>query len=98
MSESQQTNSSSPAFELGVKNNANWQDLMDALVQKRIELGISQREMAKRLGVSQPAVAQFELSSANPTISTLIRYANKLGVELEWSLNMPAAASVPGSQ
>lgn len=86
MTKTQQTNSPSPVFELGVKNNANWQDLMDALVQRRVELGISQREMAKRLGISQPAVAQFELSSANPTISTLIRYANKLGVELEWNL------------
>ena len=89
MSESQHIIFPSPAFELGVKNNTNWQDLMDALVQKRIELGISQRDMAKRLGISQPAVAQFELSSANPTISTLIRYANKLGVELEWSLRVP---------
>ena len=59
------------------------------MVQKRVELVISQREMAKRSGVSQPAVAQFEMSSANPTISTLIRYANKLGAELEWSLRVP---------
>ena len=73
-------------FELGVQNFENWQTLMDQLVAKREELGVSQREMAKRMGVSQPAVAQFELSSANPTISSVIRYANKLGVELQFDI------------
>jgi transcriptional regulator with XRE-family HTH domain len=42
--------------------------------------------MARRMGVSQPAVAQFELSSSNPTLSTIVRYANKLGVELQLSV------------
>jgi transcriptional regulator with XRE-family HTH domain len=73
-------------FELGVRNYSECQDLMDKLVSRREELGVSQREMARRMGVSQPAVAQFELSSSNPTLSTIVRYANKLGVELQLSV------------
>jgi ribosome-binding protein aMBF1 (putative translation factor) len=69
-------------FELGVRNFAAWQDLMDELVAARESQGISQKEMGDRMGISQSAVAQFELSSANPTISSIIRYANQLGIEL----------------
>lgn len=68
--------------ELGVSNYAAWQDLMDSLVAAREKQGISQKEMGERLGISQSAVAQFELSSANPTVTTIIRYANQLGVKL----------------
>ena len=73
-------------FELGVRNYSEYQDLMEKLVSRREELVISQREMARRMGISQPAVAQFELSSSNPTLSTIVRYANKLGVMLQLSV------------
>lgn len=58
------------------------QDLMDQLVAAREDQGLSQKEMGERMGISQSAVAQFELSSANPTISSIVRYANQLGIEL----------------
>ena len=72
--------------ELGVRKYSEYQDLMEKLVSRREELVISQREMARRMGISQPAVAQFELSSSNPTLSTIVRYANKLGVMLQLSV------------
>ena len=83
---SETTTPATKDFELGVTNFDHWQTFMDQLVAKREELGISQREMARRMGISQPAVAQFELSSANPNLNTVIRYANKLGVELEFGI------------
>jgi transcriptional regulator with XRE-family HTH domain len=55
---------------------------MDQLVAAREDQGLSQKEMGERMGISQSAVAQFELSSANPTISSIVRYANQLGIEL----------------
>jgi ribosome-binding protein aMBF1 (putative translation factor) len=79
---SQSTKKTSNQFELGVRNFAAWQDLMDQLVAAREKQGLSQKEMGERMGISQSAVAQFELSSANPTISSIVRYANELGVEL----------------
>lgn len=75
-------NKTTKNFELGVRNYAAWQDLMDELVAARENQGVSQREMGERLGISQSAVAQFELSSANPTMSSIVRYANCLGIEL----------------
>ncbi len=79
---SQSTKKTSNQFELGVRNFAAWQDLMDQLVAAREDQGLSQKEMGERMGISQSAVAQFELSSANPTISSIVRYANQLGIEL----------------
>jgi ribosome-binding protein aMBF1 (putative translation factor) len=79
---SQSTKKTSNQFELGVRNFAAWQDLMDQLVTAREDQGLSQKEMGERMGISQSAVAQFELSSANPTISSIVRYANQLGIEL----------------
>ena len=78
----QSTKKTSNQFELGVRNFAAWQDLMDQLVTAREKQGLSQKEMGERMGISQSAVAQFELSSANPTISSIVRYANELGIEL----------------
>ena len=85
--ESQQAQSDQ-AFTLGVRNFTNWDGFMDQLVQLRKAQGVSQREMAKRLQISQPAVAQFELSSANPTIFTIIRYANAIGVEVRFDARL----------
>ena len=54
----------------------------------RTERGISSRELAKRLGVSQPAVIQAEHHEAAGTISmlTLYRMAEALDCELRYAL------------
>lgn len=44
--------------------------------------GVSQRELAKRIGVSQPRVAAIERSE-NVTIDVLQQYVESLGAELE---------------
>ena len=54
----------------------------------RTERGISSRELAKRLGVSQPAVIQAEQHEAAGTISmlTLYRMAEALDCHLRYAL------------
>jgi len=52
------------------------------LAELREEAGISQRELAKRIGVSQPRVAAIERSE-NVTIDVLQQYVQSLGAELE---------------
>ncbi|HEY7951816.1 MAG TPA: helix-turn-helix transcriptional regulator [Solirubrobacteraceae bacterium] len=47
----------------------------------RVEHGLSQRLLAKRLGMSQPQVARLEIGEHNPTIDTLARLAQGLNVE-----------------
>ncbi len=49
----------------------------------REHLGLSQREVARRMGVSQPAYAKMEAPDANPRLVTLKKIAAALGVEWE---------------
>ncbi len=47
----------------------------------RVEHGLSQRALAKRLCMSQPQVARLEIGEHNPTIDTLARLAQGLDIE-----------------
>ena len=55
--------------------------LVDQLVVFRRRY-MSQVDMAKRLGVSQPMVSKLERGHTDPRLSTLERYADALGVFL----------------
>ncbi|GEL93890.1 helix-turn-helix domain-containing protein [Cellulomonas composti] len=55
--------------------------LRATLVRLRREHGLSQAVVAERMGVSQPTVAGFERDDANPTLSTLRRYALAVGAK-----------------
>ena len=45
----------------------------------REKAGLSQRELAAAIGVSQPAVAQWEIGAAQPTLDNLRKAAEILG-------------------
>lgn len=45
--------------------------LPDELKQKRIDLGLTQNDLAKRAGVSQPLIARIESGDVDPRLSTL---------------------------
>lgn len=47
----------------------------------RAEHGLSQTALARRLGMSQPAIARLESSEHNPTFPTLLRLSKALGIE-----------------
>lgn len=53
--------------------------LLEHLVKLRKDHGLTQSDVAERMGVSQPTVAAFERYDANPTLSTLRRYALAVG-------------------
>lgn len=59
--------------------------LAAGLTALREQAGLSQRELAKRIGVSQPRVAAIE-QSRNVTIDVLERYVDALGGKLEVSV------------
>jgi transcriptional regulator with XRE-family HTH domain/predicted RNase H-like HicB family nuclease len=50
----------------------------------REDLGLTQAELAKLAGVSQPAIAQLESPDSNPTIDTLSRVARAVGFEIDF--------------
>lgn len=56
--------------------------LIDALVRSRQHLRLTQQEVARRAGMSQPAIAALEAGKGNPTLDTLERWAAALEVEL----------------
>ena len=56
------------------------------LVARRHALGLSQTEVAARMGTSQSAVARLETGGADVRLSTLERYAAALGQRLDWKV------------
>lgn len=48
--------------------------------------GMSQRELATRIGTSQPALARLERGLSNPSLRTLTRCAEALGLVLRVEL------------
>ncbi|MBI3968483.1 MAG: helix-turn-helix domain-containing protein [Chloroflexi bacterium] len=48
----------------------------------RLSQGISQAELARRLGTSQAAVARLEAGGVDPRLETLQRISRALGAEL----------------
>ena len=57
--------------------------LLEGLVRLRKEHKLSQQTVAERMGVSQPTVAAFERYDANPTVSSIIRYAMAVNALLD---------------
>lgn len=56
--------------------------MRNELVRIRHRAKLSQKEIAKRLGVSQPRVAEIESMDNDPRLSTLIEYARAVGAEI----------------
>lgn len=48
----------------------------------RVQQGLSQTELARRAGMTQPALARFEAGGTVPTLPVLERLARALGAEL----------------
>ncbi len=57
-------------------------DLMRALMRARVGSGLTQSEIAERMGTTQSAVARLEGWSANPSVNTLRKYAEATGTRL----------------
>lgn len=56
--------------------------LLEDLVDLREQQGLSQRDVAERMGVTQSAVSQFERYDANPTLASVRRYALAVGARI----------------
>jgi predicted transcriptional regulator len=60
--------------------------LVDELIGARRRLGLSQTDVAARMGTSQSAVARLEALSGDVRLSTLERYAAAVGQTVELRL------------
>ena len=59
-------------------------ELVKKLVQARQERGLSQTEIAARMGTSQSAVARLERGDLDVRLSTLERYAAAVDRTVDW--------------
>lgn len=71
------------------------QRLVAELTAQRQSAGLSQTEVAARMGTSQSAVARLEAGGADVRVSTLERYAAAVGSQISWQARLD---SRPGGQ
>jgi transcriptional regulator with XRE-family HTH domain len=58
-------------------------DIGERLREERKRIGISQRELARRLGVSASLISQIESGQSKPSVSTLYAIVTELDVSLD---------------
>jgi transcriptional regulator with XRE-family HTH domain len=60
-------------------------EILDEILKARAEAGVTQAELAARIGTTQSAVARLEtaMGKHSPSIGTLKRYASALGYRLQ---------------
>ena len=68
-------------------------ELAERVRQARERVGLTQAELAARIGSTQPAVARLEAGGSTPTFVTLRRIAAALGLELVVELRARRAAA-----
>ena len=72
--------------------------LVRELAEQRQAAGLSQTEVAARMGTSQSAVARLESGTADVRASTLERYAAAVGGQITWKLDRPGEPGEGASQ
>jgi DNA-binding XRE family transcriptional regulator len=63
--------------------------ILKELVEAREQAGLTQADVARSMGTSQPAVARLEWGESDPRLSTVERYAEVVG----WRLSRPRSGS-----
>ena len=85
-----------PAFPGFEAISSRRRQLVQDLVAARQGLGLSQTEVAARMGTSQSAVARLEAGEADMRLSTLERYAAAVGQDVSWRLHRKRGQGVVG--
>ena len=68
-----------PAFVAAYERIGPAMDMAFALADARRAAGLTQADVAKRMGASQAAVARLEAGRVKPTWATIERYASAVG-------------------
>lgn len=62
--------------------------VLDMLIEMRRLAGLTQTDVAQRMGITQATVAGLETKAHDPKLSTLQRYARAVGAELRFELRL----------
>ena len=60
--------------------------IVSAIINKRNEMGLSQRDLAELCGIPQSSVARIETFKTTPNVDTLIKLLQPLGLKLTVSV------------
>jgi len=85
----EQAKADDPAFRAAHEDSEQQHRIVDSLVGLRHSFGLSQSEVARRMGVRQPTVSGFETEGSDPRLSTLQRYARAVGARLRLGVEVP---------
>ncbi len=66
-------------------NDAPFREAGDSLVEARNKAGVTQRELTKKTGIAQGDISKIECGCANPSIKTLQRLAEGMGMKVKIS-------------
>jgi transcriptional regulator with XRE-family HTH domain len=72
-----------PEYEAALKELEPYEQIARQLIAFRTENGLSQAALARRCGISQPAIARLERGEHEPRLATLRRVAHALNANLE---------------
>ena len=59
------------------------QEIIKAFIEARKISGITQKQLSEKTGIAQPDISKLETGNANPSVRTLQRLANAMGMKLK---------------
>ncbi len=76
----------SPAYRKAYKELEPEFAIIGAVIDARMRKGVTQAELARRMGTKQSAIARFESGRGNPTLDFIQRLSRALGLKLRISV------------
>lgn len=83
-----------PAVAAELARTAVANQLAILVIAYRVDHGLTQTALARQLGIKQPQVARLEAGDHEPSLATLARLANKLGITLRVDLTPDSIALI----
>ena len=71
------------------------QKIISQLTEARLEQGISQAELARRIGIPRSSICRLESGTQNPTLDMMIKVASGLGKDISLTFSEQKKPSVP---
>ncbi|MBD0673047.1 helix-turn-helix domain-containing protein [Streptomyces sp. CBMA156] len=84
-----------PRTAAALEDSEAYAELVESLVVARQKRGLTQREVAQRMGTSQSTVSEFERIGGDARYSTLQRYARAIGARLHIMVGHTCSAVAP---
>lgn len=71
-----------PQLKEDIEFNEMWIQTLGPIIQKRKQLGLSQRDIARMIGMPQSTIARIESCKTIPNAETLYKLVNALGMTI----------------